>query len=124
MEARTIGWAGVELRSSSTIVVDPLADAAAVWAAAGDLARDTALPALAAPEAGRAAAGLLTHLHRDHADAEALAAALRPGAPVFVPQSYGGGEVEQYAVAQAEAELRASGLTVTEVPAWETVEVD
>jgi L-ascorbate metabolism protein UlaG (beta-lactamase superfamily) len=79
------------------------------------------MPALVAPEPGAAAAGLLTHLHRDHADAAALAAALAPGAPVFGPEPFGGGDLEQAALAQAEHELRAAGLELVPVRAWETV---
>ena len=122
MEARILGWAGVELRGTTTVVIDPLADAGAVWAAAGDLARGVPLPPVVPPEPGAAAAGLLTHLHRDHADAAALAAALAPGAPVFGPEPFGGGDVEQAAVAHAEHELRAAGLELVPVRAWETVE--
>jgi L-ascorbate metabolism protein UlaG (beta-lactamase superfamily) len=126
MEARLLGWAGVQLRDgASSLVVDPLEDAGAVWAAAGELARRVPLPPVVPAEpAGSAAAGLVTHLHRDHADAAALQAALAPGAPVLVPEPYGGGDVEEAAVAQAAAELDAAGLDVRTVRPWESVEVD
>ena len=126
MDARLLGWAGLELRDAgSTLVVDPLQDAGAVWAPAGDLARDVPLPpVLPAESPGAGAAGLVTHLHRDHADAAALAAALAPGAPVLLPEPYGGGPVEEAAVMQADAELRAAGLRLRTVRPWETVEVD
>jgi L-ascorbate metabolism protein UlaG (beta-lactamase superfamily) len=126
MDMRLLGWAGVQLSDgTSTLVIDALADAGAVWAAAGDLARDVPLPPVvpAAP-AGGAAAGLVTHLHRDHADAAALAAALSPGAPVLVPEPSGGSEVEEAAVAQAAHELTAAGLAVEPMAPWSTREVD
>ncbi|HEU4658247.1 MAG TPA: MBL fold metallo-hydrolase [Capillimicrobium sp.] len=126
MNARLLGWAGVQLRADgSGIVIDPLRDAAAVWAPAGDLARDVPLPPVVAAEpSGAAAAGLLTHLHRDHADVDALREALRPGAVVLVPAQFGGDEVEDSAVADARDELEASGLAVREVAWWESMDVD
>ena len=51
------------------------------------------------------AAGLVTHLHRDHADAGALTKALVAGAPVLEPK-----RAEDLALAQADAEL---ALTLT-----------
>jgi L-ascorbate metabolism protein UlaG (beta-lactamase superfamily) len=124
MEARTLGWAGVQLRDGdSSLVIDPLQDAAPTYAAAGDLARDVRMPDVA-PAVPGCAFALVTHLHRDHADAAALAAALAPGAPVFVPEPYGGDDVEQSALAQADADLRAAGLEVAEVRAWDRVEID
>ncbi len=126
MRARLLGWAGLELEDAgSTLVIDPLADAGAVWARAGDHARGVAPPPLVAAErAGSAVAGLLTHLHRDHADAAALAAALAPGAPVFAPEPFGGSAVEEAGVAEAGAELAAAGLAVRPLAAWATVAVD
>src|SRR4051812_22626897 len=92
MRARLLGWAGVQLAAGdSHLVIDPLQDAAAVFAAAGDLSNDVPLPpVLPADPPGQAVAGLLTHLHRDHADAAALAGALAPGAPVLLPEPAGG----------------------------------
>ena len=124
MHARTLGWAGVQLRDgASSVVIDPLADPQALFAVAGELAKDVPLPELAEPEPG-AVAGLLTHLHRDHADAGALRAALAPGAPVLAPVPYGGDEVEEAGLADAEAELRDAGLELRTVSPWETVEID
>ena len=124
MEARLLGWAGVQLRDgASSVVIDPLADAGAVFAAAGDLARDVKLPETVEPEAG-AAVGLVTHLHRDHADAAALACALAPQAQVLLPQPYGGSDLDNAAIAQAAAELDARGLDLRPVAPWEAVEVD
>ena len=119
MQARLLGWAGVELRDGdSAVVIDPLRDAGAVWAAAGDLARDVPMPDLVEP--GDASLGLLTHLHRDHADADALPA----GAPVLLPEPYGGSRREDAAVAEAAAELETAGLELRHVRAWQTVELD
>jgi len=119
MQVRWLGWAGVELEvEGTTIVIDPLADAAGTFAGFGDVARDIELPAVEAAVAGRAVAGLVSHLHRDHTDAGALATALVPGATVHHPV---GTEESNLAVAQAEHELKTAGLPRREVAEWETV---
>lgn len=126
MEIRLLGWAGVQLRSGdASLVIDPLREPAAVWAYAGERARDVPLPKVVPAEpAGAAGVGLVTHLHRDHADAAALAAALLPGAPVLVPEPYGGSEVEEAGLIEAGAELDAAGLEVRPVRAWERHDVE
>lgn len=122
MRLTWLGWAGVELEAEGvTVVIDPLADAGAVFAALGEQAAGTPAPAVVAPGAGRAVAGMVTHLHRDHADAQALAAALRPGAPVLEPPPGGGGPLEELALAQAEHELDATGLVRRRCAPWESV---
>src|SRR5688572_17463627 len=86
MQMRWLGWAGVELEAAGeTIVIDPLADPGATFAALSDAARGGELPDVALATPGRAVAGLVSHLHRDHADAGALAAALKPGSNVHQP---------------------------------------
>lgn len=121
MRVRWLGWAGIELeQDGATLVVDPLADAAGTFAAFGDRARDVELPTVASASGGRAVAGLVSHLHRDHADAGALAAALSPGAAVHHPAAT---EETNLAVAQAEHELGAAELPRRAVAAWESVTV-
>lgn len=121
MRLTWLGWAGAELESDgASVVVDPLADAGAVFAALGERAAGTPLPRVVAPTAGTAVAGLVTHLHRDHADAAALGAALAPGASVFEPPAGGGEALEGLALAQAEHELAASGLRRRRVEPWES----
>ncbi|HEX6391153.1 MAG TPA: MBL fold metallo-hydrolase [Solirubrobacteraceae bacterium] len=121
MRIRWLGWAGVEIEAEGErVVVDPLAEPGQAFAALGDRAAGMATPEVVAPRGG-ALAGAVTHLHRDHADAGALSAALVPGAPVLEPQSYGGEGLEQLAIAQADHELTAAGLARTPTPAWTSV---
>ncbi len=124
MKVRWLGWAGVEIEAEGTaVVIDPLEDPGATFAALGDGAGEVPLPALTVPEARRTAvAGMVSHLHRDHADAGALAAALAPGATVHEPSWPGGDGAENLALAQANAELGDSGLVRRQVEQWETVE--
>ena len=119
MELTWLGWAGVELEhDGATVVVDPLGDAGAVFAPLPDAA-GSPLPQVVAPTAGRAVAGLVTHLHRDHADAAALTHALAPGAPVFEPPAGSGEGLEELSLAQAEHELTAAGLDRHRLAPWE-----
>jgi L-ascorbate metabolism protein UlaG (beta-lactamase superfamily) len=121
MRLTWLGWAGVELEAGgATVVVDPLRDPSAVFARLAGNA-DLPLPHVVPAAAGRAVAGLLTHLHRDHADADALTAALAPGAPVLEPHPGGGDELEELALAQADHELTAAGLDRRHVAPWESV---
>lgn len=121
MRVGFLGWAGVEVEAEGErVAIDPLADAGAVFAWLGDRAGDIRVPDVVAPAPG-AVAGLVTHLHRDHADAAALKAALAPGACVHEPQGYGGTGMEQLALAQADQELEAAGLRRRAAPAWSTM---
>ena len=103
-----------------TLVVDPLADPAGTFAALGDAARDAELPDVVPVTAGRAVAGLVSHLHRDHTDAGALAAALANGGAVHHPVSTEKGNL---ALAQAEHELGAAELPRHPVATWDSVTV-
>jgi L-ascorbate metabolism protein UlaG (beta-lactamase superfamily) len=124
MRLTWLGWAGAELEANgASVVVDPLEDAGAVFAPLGERSAGTPLPEVVAPSRGRSVAGLVTHLHRDHADARALAAALAPGAPVLEPPAGGGDALEELALAQADQELAAAGLERRRVAPWESVPV-
>lgn len=124
MRCRSLGWAGVEIEENGyTLVVDPLADPGALYAAVGDAAAGVTLPRVVPAEATRSAVvALLTHLHRDHADAGALVDALAPGATVLVPDGagYAGSNA---GIVQASDELQAAALTLRPVAPWQSVEV-
>src|SRR5690349_19027779 len=124
MRLRWLGWAGVELTAddATRLVIDPLDDVAAVFAPLGPDAK-VARPMVVPPTAGESVAGLVTHLHRDHADAAALTAALAPGAPVLEPVAGGGGKADNLSLAQAEHELAAAGLERRRMEPWESMEL-
>lgn len=124
MRARWLGWAGVELETDEgSLVIDPIERPEATWAWTGDRAAEAEYPTLAGPAREDAVAGLVTHLHRDHADAGALTAALAPGAPVLRPAPGGGETLEEAGLLQAERDLSAAGLEQRQVAAWQTVEL-
>jgi len=121
MQVRWLGWAGVELeQDGATLVIDPLADPAATFAALGDRARDVELPPVVPATQARAVGGLVSHLHRDHTDAGALAAVLPNGGAVHHPVP---AEETNAALAQAEHELATAELPRRAVPAWDSVVV-
>ena len=121
MQLTWLGWAGVELEhGGDTVVIDPLGDAAAPFAAFGDRIVGAPIPEVTPATPGRAVAGLVTHLHRDHTDAPALDAALAPGAPVFEPTAGGGDEVENLALIGPDAELAATGRERRQFAPWQS----
>jgi L-ascorbate metabolism protein UlaG (beta-lactamase superfamily) len=120
MRIRWLGWAGVDVEAQGArVVIDPLLDPAAVFAWLGDRVDEVPLPAVVEPAPG-AVAGLITHLHRDHADAAAMGAALAAGARVHEPVGYGGDGKERLAVIQADRELAAAGLERAPTAAWDS----
>ena len=78
---RWLGWAGIEIEAEGeSLVIDLLGSPDGVLAGTGV---EAPMPrVVTARTAGDVAAGLCTHLHRDHTDAGALSVTLRPGAPV------------------------------------------
>lgn len=125
MKVRWLGWAGVEIEADGVaVVIDPLADPAATFAPLGKEARHAELPSVVEPTArGAAVAGMVSHLHRDHADAGALAGALTADASVHEPVWPGGADIENLGLAQANLELEQAHLRRRVVEPWERVEV-
>jgi L-ascorbate metabolism protein UlaG (beta-lactamase superfamily) len=125
MKVRWLGWAGIEIEADgAAVVIDPLADPGATFAALGERAQGVRLPTVVAPEArGTAVAGLVSHLHRDHTDAGALAGALADDATLHEPVWPGGADFENLALAQASAELEQAGLQRRAVEIWESIQI-
>lgn len=118
IEVRRLAWAGIELAAAGqSVVVDLVEDFSRLHSGEGSGGE---LPAPPAP--GSIDAGLVTHLHTDHADADALQRALRVGAPVFRPKRATGAGDEVALVAKAEKKFDESGLATRPVEPWETVE--
>lgn len=114
-----LGWAGVEIRTAAgSLVIDPLKDATAVFAAFGH-PEEPLLAEVSNP--GGCALALLTHLHRDHADAGALLDALAPGATVLAPAGATDDRPEDIGMHQAQHELAAAGVELREVGTWQTL---
>lgn len=118
MEVRRLAWAGIEVSAGGRrIVIDLVEDFSRMHG--GDAGGEIPRP----PTRGSIDAGLLTHLHSDHADAEAVKRALRAGAPVFRPEPPTGSGDEIALVKRSESAFGESGLTMRIVRPWERVEV-
>ncbi|GAA2061555.1 MBL fold metallo-hydrolase [Streptomyces albiaxialis] len=116
MRVRRLGWAGVEIEAGGArMVIDHVRDLSPLftgWTTGEGLV----------PPSGKAALALVTHLHRDHADAAALADALMPGAPVLRPAPGHGDDVDNATTLLAERELAQYGLAAEVVDVWSTRE--
>lgn len=109
MRLRRLGWAGVEIEEGGTqIAIDAIGTLGffeEFWGTEDVRDELVSLPANSLD------AALITHLHRDHTDPEALAAALKPGAPLAGPQKPRHlSALQQFAVGQVEADLTAAGI--------------
>jgi hypothetical protein len=119
MEIRRLAWAGLEVNADGeTAVVDFVEDFS--WMHSDDPPAGEIPPS---PASGTAVAGLLTHLHWDHADVDALGHALGPGAVVLRPEKSFGGEAEVALIDKPESALEESGLNTRVVKPWETIEI-
>jgi L-ascorbate metabolism protein UlaG (beta-lactamase superfamily) len=116
MRVRTLGWAGLQIDAGDArLVIDPFFDPGPFEAFMNGPS-----PELLMPE-GPVDAALLTHLHRDHADAPTLKAVLRPEAPVLCPPEASGPGHES--VIAPEEELAEAGLNLRRVEEGETTTV-
>ena len=117
MRIRRLGWSGIEVeQGGETLLIDYVLNTSELPL------RDDRQPFPRASEGVGAVAGLLTHLHPDHADPVALAAALRDGAPVFRPEPASGPGPGLELTAHAEAAFGTVGLEARVADAWTTHE--
>lgn len=119
MNIRRLGWAGVELESESgeRAVIDVWTHPESMRDFVGD-----ALTELPAPAEG-ARLALVTHLHDDHCDPGAIAAALGEGGVLLRPAPDTGEFLEIAATLPAERRLVELGVRQRFVREWETVTV-
>jgi L-ascorbate metabolism protein UlaG (beta-lactamase superfamily) len=120
MDVRFLGCAGLEVRAQgAALLIDPLGDPAYEYFR-------EAVAGTTVPPSGPAGAALVTHLHRDHADAAALAAALPDGAPVLAPETAPVADrptLANVAVFEAEVALARGPFALRRVRPWESVEL-
>lgn len=119
MDVRRLAWAGLEVRAGGeTAVIDFVEEFAHL--------RGAAPPAGEVPESpapGTVSLALLTHLHSDHADAAAVARALRPNGRVLMPERAFGSGAETAFLEGPQSAFDESGLETAIVDPWQTVEV-
>ncbi len=109
MRIRRLGWAGIELEhEGAKIAIDAIGTLGFFEEFWGPEDERDELIALA-PESLDGA--LVTHLHRDHTDPEALAVALKSGAPLAGPaRPRFLSQLQQFAVGQVEEALGSEGI--------------
>jgi L-ascorbate metabolism protein UlaG (beta-lactamase superfamily) len=119
MKITRLGWAGVELEAESgdVAVIDLLTNTEPMRERMGP--PHTALPGPSRPGAARLA--LVTHLHQDHTDADAIAAALSPKGQLLRPVADTGAFLEVAGELDAERRLVELDVRQRVVNAWETV---
>ncbi|WHT15606.1 MBL fold metallo-hydrolase [Crossiella sp. CA-258035] len=117
MRMRRLGWAGLEIEADGErLVIDYVRDLSPLftgWQPGERLTKPS----------GPVTAALLTHLHRDHTDAAALAEVLTPGAPVLRPAPGHGDDVDNVTTLPAERELAQHRLAAEVVDTWSTREL-
>ncbi len=115
MRFRRLGWAGVELEcSGETLVIDYVQDVTPLV----PVMRNAHETFPKASHEGGASVALLTHLHADHADADAIAEVLRPGAPVFRPEAVQGTDADRELTAYGEAKTGAQHFKAEIAGIW------
>lgn len=119
MRWRRLGWAGLELEADGeTLVVDHLLDPGILGHFYGE-ERDP----LITPDAGKARAALVTHLHRDHTDPAAIEAALSPSGEVLRPwRKPAESRLDEVATGESERELEERGLPARQANPGDTFE--
>ncbi|WP_233159831.1 MBL fold metallo-hydrolase [Pseudonocardia sp. MH-G8] len=117
MRVRRLGWAGLEIEAGGELlVIDYVRDLSPLftgWKSGVGLEVPSAT----------VTAALVTHLHRDHTDASALADVLAPGAPVLRPAPGHGDDVDNVAALPAERELTLHRLATEVVDAWSSRDI-
>ncbi|WP_030892972.1 MBL fold metallo-hydrolase [Streptomyces sp. NRRL F-5053] len=117
MRVRRLGWAGVEVEADGRrLVIDLVQDLTPLFTG-WKLGTGLTSPS------GKADAALVTHLHRDHTDASALADALTPGAPVLRPAPGHGDDADNVLTLPVERELTRHQLATEIVDVWESREL-
>lgn len=112
---RRLGWAGVEIEcAGETLLIDYVQDISPL--AVIDNPEEQFLTS---SKIGAASVALLTHLHSDHADPEALSVALSKDAPVFRPIEAKGNDADMVLTKNAEIELKKYRLKTEIVGEWE-----
>lgn len=119
MKITRLGWAGLELEADRHIaVIDLLQDIGAMEQHIGS--PRTALPGPS--RAGTAVLALVTHLHYDHCDCDAIAAALGDDGILVRPEPMSGELLENGGVRTAEDRLQELGVRQRVAAPWDVVQ--
>ncbi len=115
LRLRRLGWAGVELEfNGETLLIDYIQDTKPLVQLRSP--QETFLPS---SQPGKAIAALVTHLHADHADPEALTIALQENAPVLRPEPAAGTDADLALTEHVENQFKKYDLATQLVQSWE-----
>jgi L-ascorbate metabolism protein UlaG (beta-lactamase superfamily) len=119
MNITRLGWAGVQLEADGELaVIDLLQNPGRMVDFVGEL--HTPMPA---PTRTGASVALVTHLHQDHTDPDAIAEVLAEDGVLLRPAPADGHFLEIAGLLPAEKRLMELGIRQRFVAPWETVEV-
>jgi L-ascorbate metabolism protein UlaG (beta-lactamase superfamily) len=117
MRIRRLGWAGVEVEAAgSTLVIDPMEDVSPL----APYITESHEPLPGPERPGSALLALVTHLHSDHADPAAIAAALAPDGVLLRPAPALGEWLEVAGTSASEAGIAERGIKARVFEPWET----
>jgi len=115
LKLRRLGWAGVEIAfGNETLLIDYIQDTKPLVQL-----RSEHEVFLASSQPGKASAALVTHLHPDHADPEAIALAVKKNAPVLRPEPAKGTEADLALTNYVENKFSQYDLDIEFVKPWE-----
>lgn len=115
LRMRRLGWSGVEIEFEGEILlIDYIKDTSLYEPLENP---DDLFPSSSRP--GSASVALLTHLHADHADPDALIVALRKGAPIFRPVRATGIEGDLVLTGYAENKFTKYNIATEIVGEWD-----
>lgn len=119
LRLRRLSWAGLEISvGDDVLLIDPLVELDAVLrlVLAGD-----EKPLVVPTAQGSACGVLVSHLHRDHADAGAIRRSLGPDGRLLGPPAGPDDPFARTAIVGVEQELVDAGLTLEPTLSWTTV---
>lgn len=119
MRIRRLGWAGLELEAAGeSVVIDLFQHNEPLEPYTGAVHEPLPPP----QRAGEIATALVTHLHADHCDPGAIAAALRPGGLLLRPApAPDGGIMENGALIYAEDGIAQHSLATQALEPWQSL---
>lgn len=113
---RRLGWAGLELEAGGRRLVIDLFENRHAFEPFMEVNGELPVPS------GPVDVALVTHLHADHTDPDALSRSLVEGARLYRPASAPGDDLDRYMTSAAEQGIASAGIDAVVVEPWQTFE--
>ncbi len=111
-----LGWAGLELEAGGGRLVIDLFENRHAFEPFMEVSGELPAPS------GPVDVALVTHLHADHADPDALSRSLAEGARLYRPAPAPGDDLDRYSTSAAEKGISSAGIDAVVIEPWQTVE--